>query len=66
MRERAQRSAASGDGVLCLPEGGLAEQVPMEAGTARKQAAEIEADNGERASRANASDASKEMSSPYS
>eukprot|EP00971_Amphidinium_carterae_P141987 2812456-Amphidinium_carterae.1 len=61
MRERAQKSPASGDDVLCVPEGGLAEQVPMEVGTARKRAAEAEADDGERASRTEASDASKEM-----
>eukprot|EP00971_Amphidinium_carterae_P024624 485595-Amphidinium_carterae.1 len=61
MRGRAQRGTASGDGVLCLPEGGQSEEVPMEVGTGRKRAASTAADDGERASRAEASDAGREM-----
>eukprot|EP00971_Amphidinium_carterae_P278459 5527538-Amphidinium_carterae.1 len=37
----------------------------MEVGTARKRPAEAEADDGERASRAEASDASREMRSLF-
>eukprot|EP00971_Amphidinium_carterae_P297499 5910667-Amphidinium_carterae.1 len=76
---RQQRGTASGAGVLVSPGGGQASRpsgagvlvspevrqdgVPMEVGTTRKRAAEVEADDGERASREETAGSARDMRS---